>query len=68
VSLNPVDAIISGDIKSLERLAHHAPEVVSWLKRNLPLAHTDEDLKNKIKALLGCHHYSKIKALLFILS
>ncbi len=64
VSLNPVDAIISGDIKSLEQLSIYAPEVMSWLKHNLPLAHTDEDLKKKIKALLGYHHYSKIKALL----
>jgi hypothetical protein len=58
VSLNPVDAIISGDIKSWEQLSKHLPEVMSWLKHNLPLAHTDEDLKKKIKALLGAPRFT----------
>jgi hypothetical protein len=53
-----VDAIISGDIKSLEQLSKHAPEVISWLKLNLSLAHTDEDLKKKIKALLGAPRFT----------
>ncbi len=53
-----MDAIISGDIKSLEQLSKHAPEVMSWLRHNLPLAHTDEDLKKKIKALLGAPRFT----------
>ncbi len=52
-----MDAIISGDIKSLEQLSKHAPAAISWLKHNLPLAHTDEDLKKKIKALLGAPRF-----------
>ena len=31
---------------------------MSWLKHNLPLAHTDEDLKKKIKALLGAPRFT----------
>jgi hypothetical protein len=53
-----VDAIISEDIKSLEQLSKHAPAVVSWLKRNLPIAHTDEHLKKKINALLGAPRFT----------
>jgi hypothetical protein len=53
-----VDAIISGDIKSLEQISKHASEVMSWLKHSLPLAHTDEDLKKKIKALLGAPRFT----------
>jgi hypothetical protein len=53
-----VDAIISGDIKSVQHLRGYAPEVVSWLKHNLPLAHTDEDLKKKIEALLGAPRFT----------
>ena len=48
-----VDAIISGEIKSAEKLRPHASEVVEWLKQNLPLAHDDKDLKRRIKLLLG---------------
>jgi hypothetical protein len=53
-----VDAIISGDIKSLEQLSKHAPAVVSWLKQNLPLAHTDENLKKRIEALFGAPRFT----------
>ncbi len=53
-----MDAIIAGDIKSLKQLSKHAPEVMSWLKHNLPLAYTDEDLKKKIKALLGAPRFT----------
>jgi hypothetical protein len=53
-----VDAIISGEIKSLEQLSKLAPEAMSWLKHNLPLAHTDEDLNNKIKALIGAPRFT----------
>ncbi len=53
VSVNPVEAIVAGNITSLEELRKHAPQVVLWLKQNLPLAHTDEHIKNTIKAVLG---------------
>jgi hypothetical protein len=58
MSLNPVDAIISGKINSLEQISKLGPEVMSWLKHNLPLAHNDEDLKTKIKALLGAPRFT----------
>jgi hypothetical protein len=53
VSVNPVQAIIAGNITSLEELSRHAPQVVLWLKQNLSLAHTDKNIKNTIKAVLG---------------
>jgi hypothetical protein len=53
VAVDPVEAIIAGNITSLEELSRHAPQVVSWLKKNLSLAHTDKNIKNKIKAVLG---------------
>jgi hypothetical protein len=53
VSVNPVEAIIAGNITSLEELSRHAPQVVLWLKQNFSLAHTDKNIKNTIKAVLG---------------
>ncbi len=58
VSVNPVEAIIAGNITSLEELSRHAPEVVSWLKKNLSLAHTDENIKSTIKAVLGAPRFA----------
>jgi hypothetical protein len=58
VSGNPVEAIIAGNITSLEEMSRHAPEVVSWLKKNLSLAHTDKNIKNKIKAVLGAPRFA----------
>jgi hypothetical protein len=58
VSVNPVEAIIAGNITSLEELSRHAPQVVSWLKQNLALAHTDENIKNTIKAVLGAPRFT----------
>ena len=58
VSVNPVEAIITGNITSLEEMSRHAPEVVSWLKKNLSLAHTDENIKSTIKAVLGSPRFT----------
>ena len=58
VSVNPVEAIIAGNITSLEELSRHAPQVVSWLKQNLSLAHTDKSIKDKIKAVLGAPRFA----------
>ncbi len=58
VSVNPVEAIIAGNITSLEELSRHAPQVILWLKQNLALAHTDENIKNKIKAVLGAPRFA----------
>ena len=58
VSVDPVEAIIAGNITSLEELSRHAPQVVSWLKRNLSLAHTDKNIKDKIKAVLGAPRFA----------
>jgi hypothetical protein len=57
--VNPVEAIIAGSIASLEEMARHAPQVVSWLKQNLSLAHTDENIKNTIKAVLGAPRFAE---------
>ncbi len=58
VSGNPVEAIIAGNITSLEEMSRHAPEVVSWLKKNLSLAHTDGNIKSTIKAVLGAPRFA----------
>jgi hypothetical protein len=58
VSVDPVEAVIAGNITSLEELSRHAPQVVSWLKKNLSLAHTDKNIKNKIKAVLGAPRFA----------
>jgi hypothetical protein len=58
VSVDPVEAIIAGNITSLQELSRHAPQVVSWLKKNLSLAHTDKNIKNKIKAVLGAPRFA----------
>ena len=58
VSVDPVEAVIAGNITSLEELSRHAPQVVSWLKQNLSLAHTDENIKNTIKAVLGAPRFA----------
>ena len=58
VSVDPVEAIIAGNITSLEELSRHAPQVVSWLKQNLSLAHTNKNIKNKIKAVLGAPRFA----------
>jgi hypothetical protein len=58
VSLDPVEAVIAGSITSLEELSRHAPQVVSWLKQNMSLAHTDENIENKIKAVLGAPRFT----------
>jgi hypothetical protein len=58
VSVNPVKAIIAGNITSLEELSRHAPQVVLWLKQNLALTHTDENIKNTIKAVLGAPRFA----------
>ncbi len=59
VSANPVEAIIAGNITSLEELSRHAPQVVSWLKQNLSLAHTDKNIEDKIKAVLGAPRFAE---------
>jgi hypothetical protein len=59
VAVDPVEAIIAGNITSLEELSRHAPQVVSWLKTNLSLAHTDKNIKNKIKAVLGAPRFTQ---------
>ncbi len=59
VSVNPVEAIIAGNITSLEELSRHAPDVVSWLKKNLSLAHTDKNIKDKIEAVLGAPRFAE---------
>jgi hypothetical protein len=53
-----VDAIIAGDVNSLEELEQVAPAVVKWLKRSLPLAFKDERLKHRIKNLLGAPRFT----------
>jgi hypothetical protein len=58
VTVDPVEAIVAGNITSLEELSRHAPQVVSWLKQNLSLAHTDKNIKNKIKAVLGAPRFT----------
>jgi hypothetical protein len=58
VAVDPVEAIIAGNITSLEELSRHAPKVVSWLKTNLSLAHTDESIKNTVKAVLGAPRFA----------
>ena len=58
VSVNPVEAIIAGNITALEEMSIYAPEVVSWLKKNLSLAHTDENIKHTIKAVLGAPRFA----------
>jgi hypothetical protein len=58
VSVDPVEAVIAGNITSLEELSRHAPQVVSWLKQNLSLAHTNKNIKNKIKAVLGAPRFA----------
>jgi hypothetical protein len=59
VSKDPVEAIIAGNITSLEELSRHAPQVVSWLKQKLSLAHTDENIKSTIKAVLGAPRFAE---------
>ena len=59
VSVDPVEAVIAGNITSLEELSRHAPQVVSWLKQNLSLAHTDKNIKNRIKAVLGAPRFAE---------
>jgi hypothetical protein len=58
VTVNPVEAIVAGNIKSLEEMSRHAPEVVSWLKQNLSLAHTDKNINSMIKAVLGAPRFA----------
>ncbi len=56
--MDPVEAVIAGNITSLEELSRHAPQVVSWLKQNLSMAHTDNNIKNKIRAVLGAPRFT----------
>jgi hypothetical protein len=58
VSVNPVEAIIAGNITCLEELSRHAPQVVLWLKQNLSMAHTDKNIKNTIKSVLGAPRFA----------
>ncbi len=58
ISANSVEAIIAGSITSLDELSRHAPQVVSWLKQNLSLAHTDESIKNTIEAVLRAPRFA----------
>jgi hypothetical protein len=58
VLVDPVEAVIAGNITSLDELSRHAPQVVSWLKSNLSLAHADKKIKNKIKAVLGAPRFA----------
>ncbi len=58
VSVNPVEAIIAGNITSLEEMKRHAPAVVSWLKKNLSLAHTDQNINSTIRAVLGAPRFT----------
>jgi hypothetical protein len=58
VLLNPVEAVIAGNITSLDELSRHAPQIVLWLKTNLPLAHTDKNIKKTIQAVLGAPRFA----------
>jgi hypothetical protein len=58
VLVNPVEAVIAGNITSLDELSRHAPQVVSWLKTNLSLAHTDKNIKKTIQAVLGAPRFA----------
>jgi hypothetical protein len=48
-----IDAIIANKIKSLDLLRPFAPEVLRWLKEKLVVAPENEDVKAKVKQLLG---------------
>jgi hypothetical protein len=52
-----VDDVISGEIRSTEQLGRVAPQVLDWLKENLPLAHQDKDLNHRIRLLLGAPRF-----------
>jgi ankyrin repeat protein len=52
-----VDAVISGEMTSLNQLRPLAPIVLSWLKGNLLLAHDDEELKRKMGLILGTRRF-----------
>jgi hypothetical protein len=56
--VDPVEAVIAGNITSLDELSRHAPLVVSWLKNKLPLAHTDKNIKKTIHAVLGAPRFA----------
>jgi hypothetical protein len=58
MAADPVDAIISGKVTSVEQLGQLAPSVVKWLKHSLPLAHKDKALKRKIKRLFGVARFT----------
>ena len=53
-----IDAIISGKIDSLEKLKPFAGNVMMWLKESLLQAHQDDELKKRIKLLLGTHRFT----------
>jgi hypothetical protein len=59
VLVNPVENVIAGNITSLDEMSRHAPQVVSWLKTNLPLAHTDKNIKKTIQAVLGAPRFAQ---------
>jgi hypothetical protein len=48
-----VDGIISGEITSMKQMRSLAPAVLEWVQSNLLIAYADEDVKRKIKVILG---------------
>jgi hypothetical protein len=58
ISSRVIDAIISGDMRSLKQLRPLAPKVLKWLKESLLLAHKDDDRKTKIKQILGAPRFT----------
>ena len=49
----PVEAIIEGQIHSVEQLSHLVREAVEWLKESLPCAYKDKHLKQRVHQLLA---------------
>ena len=53
-----VDSIVAGNVKSIEELKQIAPHAVDWLKRSLPIAYKDKELKARVKRLLGASRFT----------
>ena len=58
MAMDPVDAVISGEVRSLEHLRPLAPKVVEWLKESLATAHTNHKTKQRVKLLLGAPRFA----------
>ena len=53
-----VEAVIGGEINSVEQLRPLAPQIVEWLKESLPLANVDDNIKRRIKLLLSTRRFT----------